>query len=527
MSNKFKKPELNPLLSPVDYFNIFGSFEQIFEGDKKCISFSNNEANYPSENNGEISLNKKPTFILNGVLVDVKKPNPFDISTGSIITKFMLLTAIKFKGNYQSAISYVTYDLMKNEIPYMRVGVDYFKTFNKIDRYGVTQTILKSWKKETINEDHGKTLLPRINKFDDFTIVPNNKEFHPVYNGCYNLYSKFSHEPFTGNVLLTDIPVTVGLMNHIFGEQFELGLKYMKILYENPKQILPVLSLVSTERETGKTTFLNYIQILFGENSTLINPSDLASSFNDSYAAKNIIMIDETVIDKQPTTEKLKSLATAKTISVSQKHIAHYSIPFFGKIIICTNKETDFMRIDDEEIRFWIRKIKSINGKKNVNIENDLSLEIPKFLKYLTQLPQIDFSNSRMVFTQEEIKTESLENVKKESKTGLTKDLLYRIDHFFMNNDCFEFEADLCDIKNRWYERDNNISIPYIRKVLKDEFKLIPSKPKRYSPFNGFDILGVKNNLNNPMARVYKFTSEHFKVVENQINSIFDEKEPF
>jgi hypothetical protein len=439
----------------------------------------------------------------------------------------MLITAIKFKGNYQSAMSFVSFDLMKSEIPYIRVGVDYFKTFNKIDRYGVKQTILKAWKKETINEDHGKNLLPRINKFDDFTILPNNKVFIPVENNCFNLYSKFSHEPFNDLINDNDIPTTLGLLNHIFSEQIELGLKYMKILYENPKQILPVLSLVSTERETGKTTFLNYIQMLFGENSTLINPSDLMSSFNDSYAAKNIIMIDETVIEKQHVVEKLKSLATAKSISVSQKHIAHYSIPFFGKIIICTNKETDFMRIDDEEIRFWIRKIKSITGKKNVNIENDLSLEIPKFLKYLTQLPKIDFSNSRMVFTQDEIKTESLENVKKESKTGLTKDLLYRIEHFFMNNDCLEFEADLCDIKNRWYERDNNISIPYIRKVLKDEFKLIPSKPKRYSPFNGFDSLGVKNNLNNPMARVYKFTSQYFKDVENQINSIFDEIDPF
>ena len=59
------------------------------------------------------------------------------------------------------------------------------------------------------------------------------------------------------------------------------------------------------------------------------------------------------------------------------------------------------MRIDDEEIRFWIRKINPIVGQKNTNIENDLFNEIPKFLKFLEQLPAIDFSKSRMVFTQE------------------------------------------------------------------------------------------------------------------------------
>jgi hypothetical protein len=57
--SKFKKPESNPLLNPVDYFNFFGTFEQIFEGDKKCISYSNTEATYQSE-----STDKSPTFIL-------------------------------------------------------------------------------------------------------------------------------------------------------------------------------------------------------------------------------------------------------------------------------------------------------------------------------------------------------------------------------------------------------------------------------------------------------------------------------
>ena len=121
--NKFKKPESNPLLNPVDYFNFFGTFEQIFEGDKKCISFSNNEATYQSE-----STTKTPTFILNkDNLVEVKKSNPYDLASGQNLSKFMLLTAIKFKGDYFQAMSHVSFNIMKNEIPYIRVGTDYFK----------------------------------------------------------------------------------------------------------------------------------------------------------------------------------------------------------------------------------------------------------------------------------------------------------------------------------------------------------------------------------------------------------------
>lgn len=517
--SKFKKHELDPIYNPIDWFNEFGTFEQIFSDDKKCISFSESEATYPTSDVADLS--KKPTFILSKTgKIEIKKSNPFNLATGKEFSKFILLTSVKFKGDYFQAMSHVSFNLMNNEIPYIRVGTDYFKVIKKEDRYSGTNIILKSWKKDEIKEDHTKTLLSKIYKFDDFTILPNNKTFIPSKNNCYNLYSKFPHTSFSANVHFNDIPTTTGLMNHIFGDQYELGLKYMKILYENPCQILPVLALVSTERETGKTTFLNYIQMLFGENSTLINPSDLMSNFNDAYATKNIIMVDETVIDKAHTVEKLKSIATAKTMSVSQKFVQHYSVPFFGKVIVCTNKEKDFMRIDEEEIRFWVRKIKPITGKKNTNIENDLFNEIPKFLRYLEQMSEIDFSKSRMVFTQDEIQTSHLEVIKKESHSSVRKELEIYINDLFNNGGFDEFEATAKDIKEKWFSHNNQVSINYLSKVIREEMKLVPQKMKRYVDF------GVENPIKKN-GTPFLFKNENNQLIENQVNSIFDEPLPF
>jgi phage/plasmid-associated DNA primase len=219
-------------------------------------------------------------------------------------------------------------------------------------------------------------------------------------------------------------------------------------------------------------------------------------------------MIDETTIDKVHAIEKLKSLATAKTISVSQKFVSHYSVPFFGKIILCTNKESDFMRIDEEEIRFWVRKIKPINGKKNTNIETDLFNEIPNFLKYLLQIEEIDFSKSRMVFTKDEIETESLELVKEESKSWLRKEIEYLFIDFFDNNNAIDFvEVTPKDIKERWFINNNQISISYIRKVLKEEMKMHSLVTKRYKGFPNeagltFDKVGLPFVFTNPY-RVY------------------------
>ena len=44
---------------------------------------------------------------------------------------------------------------------------------------------------------------------------------------------------------------------------------------------LPNLLLVSSERNTGKTTFLNLLKLIFGENVTFNTNEDFRSQFND------------------------------------------------------------------------------------------------------------------------------------------------------------------------------------------------------------------------------------------------------
>ena len=59
------------------------------------------------------------------------------------------------------------------------------------------------------------------------------------------------------------------LIHYIFGEQYELGMDYMQLLYAKPTQKLPILLLVSEERNTGKTTFLNFLKAMFEDNVRL------------------------------------------------------------------------------------------------------------------------------------------------------------------------------------------------------------------------------------------------------------------
>jgi len=395
-------------------------------------------------------------------------------------TPFQILVRLRFQDSYSAAISWIQQKYFDEEVPYIRIGVDYFKKIRKTDRFGIIRTELKPWKLEAIKQDHGKTILDRIAHFDDFTILPDNLNFSPIVNNCYNLYRPFPHKPSTGTWDWTEI-----LIRHIFGEQYELGLRYLQILYLHPDRLMPILVMVSRERQTGKTTFVNWLSMIFGDNMAIISPDDLINGFNSTYASSNIIAVEETLIEKSITVEKVKSLATQKFISVNQKFVSQYRMPFFGKIILTSNNEDKFARIDEEEIRFFIRKV-TIPTITNHNIEADMVKEIPAFLHYLTTLPPVDFSRDRSGFTPAELSNNSLLNVKIESKSILYKSMVMLFEDLFLNElrGQDEFYADVKSIKSKFFAGDPRVELPYIRTVLKNEFNLTPTSESIY--FNPF-----------------------------------------
>lgn len=372
---------------------------------------------------------------------------------------------------------------------YMRIGSDYFKIIKKPDRYGIVRTELKKWKKQEIAFDLGHKVLKKINRFDDFVIEPNNIKYSRIINSSFNMYAEFAHKPKKGDWKWTEV-----MLKHIFKEQYNIGIVYLQVLYLYPKQALPVMALVSEERQTGKSTFMDWLTAIFGANMVIIDPNNIKSDFNGNFATANIIGIEETgVQDKATTVEKIKSISTQKTITVNMKGIQHFTLPFFGKIIMNSNNEEKFIKIDQEEIRFFIRKVDKPTIE-NHNILNDMVKEIPAFLYYLTTLPPPDFSKSRMVFTYDELINNSLEIVKEESKSWLYKELMEIFQDIFIENRHYDEDlyVTVKDIKSRYFNNNNQVTLTFIRKVLKKEFHLeTTDKVIRYKPFfNELETVG-------------------------------------
>ena len=432
---------------------------------------------------------------------------PFELNCD--YTPFQILVLLQFLGDYRGAFEWVLIKYFTEDIPYIRVGTDYFKVIHKKDPFGFYRTELKPWTLDTIKQDHGKSYSTRIPHLDDFAIQPNNLHYTPIVNNCYNLYREFTHAPSEGEWYWTNV-----LLHHIFGEQYDLGVRYMQILYLHPEHLMPILVLVSKIRETGKTTFVNWMNMIFGDNMANISPDDLVNGFNAPYAAANIVSVEETIVEKQHTIEKLKSHATAKFITVNQKFVSQYRLPFYGKFILTSNNEDKFAKIDQEEIRFFIRKL-TIPTINNHDIEKDMVTEIPAFLYYLTTLPPVDFSTDRSGFTPDELNNDSLMNVKRESRSENCKELTMLFEDLFLNeaSGVDEFYVDAKSIKDRFFSKDNRAGIDWIRRVIQQEMNLIPTPKTIY--FKPFSIENPKS------ARAYlierSLFTDHPKVIKETL----------
>ena len=333
------------------------------------------------------------------------------------------------------------------------------------------------WSRETIIQDHGKKIIYDIPKYDGFCCIPNHLKYQKTIENFYNIYNEIPHQPSISRVSVDEIPFSISFLQHIFGNQVDLGLDYLKVLLENPTQILPILCLVSKERATGKTTFLKWMKEIFGRNMTYIKGDSFNSQFNSDWASMLLIAIDEVFFDRKGITERLKYLSTTNKDKLENKGKDREEIDFFGKFILCSNNEDNFIQIDENEIRFWVLKINPIKLENTEFLQNLIS-EIPQFLSFLIHRKFHSQKKSRMWFSPDEIKTKALQKLVFKNGNKLEAKMVELLYEFFESNEVQEISVvpqDILNMLNRMF-RQLNFSRNDVRTILKDKWKLEPQK---------------------------------------------------
>lgn len=227
------------------------------------------------------------------------------------------------------------------------------------------------WNNSTLRQDYGKNYLATVPRYDGFCTVPDHLNYRKEIDGFLNLYEPIGHIPQIG-----DFPNIRSLVLHIFGEQYNLGLDYLQLLFLQPLQKLPILLLVSEERNTGKSTFLNFLKAVFGDNVTFNTNEDFRSQFNSDWAGKLLIVVDEVLLNRREDSERLKNLSTTFNYKVEAKGKDRTEIAFFAKFVLCSNNEYLPVIIDAGETRYWVRKINPLQND-DTNFLQKLKEEIP------------------------------------------------------------------------------------------------------------------------------------------------------
>ncbi|MBI9041682.1 MAG: helicase [Lutibacter sp.] len=365
---------------------------------------------------------------------------------------------------------------MKNS--YLRIGTDYYKKGQVPLFSGDTYNTLLKWKKSEIVTDEGKDFLQEIKKYDGFCLIPSHNEYEQEIKGFYNKYEKVDHTFLMGSFLKTK-----GFLKHIFGDQYNFGLDYLSILWHYPNQVLPILCLVSGERKTGKTTFLNWLKFVFQGNMTINKNEDFRSRFNADWAAKLIISVDEVLLDKKEDSERIKNLSTAQSYKTESKGVDKVEGYFFGKFILCSNNEENFIIVDKDEIRYWVRKVPRLPDQdENPNLLEELKEELPYFMYYLKERRISAKKRTRMWFTKEQIYTEALLKLVKGNKTYLNKEIEEILIEDFIKYEKEELKYSLGDLVEVLSKNNVRVSTAKISEVLKEYFE-VESKNGSYSKY--------------------------------------------
>ena len=283
-------------------------------------------------------------------------------------------------------------------------------------------------------------------------------------------------------------PMTKILLEHIFGEQYELGLEYYWVKRHRPTQPLPAIGLVGGE-DSGKSTIGKHQQMVFAnmnkgymhqlekeENAFALNCQDII--LEESNAGGTNKNTNPMIV-----VNKIKDMVTAvgSTIPSKQLYVNAGEAPYFAKIMLFTNDMTP-LQMDGEATRFWIRKI----GKpqKHVGFEKRLEEEVGAFLYYLDNIytPTRTESAERLWFHPDEYYTVAKGLAKAESAGYIYKRIKNILIDFFDENPneevCY-FDLKSMTIALCSGDEDAQCNTQQVEDNLVNKLKLGPASEKR------------------------------------------------
>lgn len=311
--------------------------------------------------------------------------------------------------------------------------------------------------------ERGADYVRNIPKFHNWITEPDHIQYRrsieiplKVENTTYRYFNRYHPLPFVPKAFdapaafmanpdtfdlekIPEIKNIAWFIKHIGGHA-QHGNRWVNMLWDwitlcyiNPKQRLPALALVSQEEGTGKSTFINLILKIFGQNATKIDANRIGANFNAMMSGKVFVGVEETKDEKGSIENKLKDLITGFEMVVERKHQDATVEDSFCKFCFASNHEDSFMKVGTATTRFFVLKVEPIpTSKYDPAFEEKMYREIPyllHFMKVRGVLYNKGEKKNRLFFDPADLENEALLKLRQSSKDIVQQN----IEELFMN----------------------------------------------------------------------------------------------
>ncbi len=403
----------------------------------------------------------------------------------------------------------------KEATSYLRIGTDFYKKVwiksshkNKKDQKPSLE--LLRWKISEITRDFNgnKNAIDYIPKFDSFINLPCNTHLYRriievEHDGhksqFYNLYNPLEHDITPGSWPNIEL-----FLKHIFDSEntsgenlYEFGLDWLQLCCYDPTQKIPVLCVVSRERNTGKSTFLHFLKLIFKENAAILDNERFTGKFTSHFVYKLIVGIDEGFIpvEQKLMKERIKNYSTGFTIWLEGKGTDAMEIDNHIHLIMCSNDEKNFMQIDDGENRFAVLKVKKLEYD-NPNMLADMEKEIPHFIHYLSNRKlKYEQGKSRFSFYPKVYETAALIAVQERTLNVSWQAIKEYIRNYFEDFGFSNIYLSIKDIIEGVNNQSSRIKISErnVKDYIEDELGYKKKKTQRYKVYYLTECIEVEN----------------------------------
>lgn len=169
--------------------------------------------------------------------------------------------------------------------------------------------------------------------------------------------------------------------------------------------------------------------------------------------------------------ERIKNLSTAISYKTEAKGLDKVETEFYGKFILCSNNEENFIAVEEEEIRYWVRKVPSINDNlEDPDLISKLKSELPGFMYFINNRNIESPKKSRMWFSKNQIYTEALSKLLLGNKSNVYKEIQEILTEDFIKFEVEELKYSLGDLIEKLNANNTRVSSQYVSKILKKDF---------------------------------------------------------